>query len=1147
MSTDYSNFFTPRTIHKVYGLKTKHSNSIYGIKSQYAFSELCDFVDRNITSTFLRERMFGNPLPKSYESLGNLSKNAKIFTAESLQSEINWTLLCVREHKNFISLFLEYRKVYENAFLIGDYDAAERWLDKIEKEICYSVWGLENRLLLTEFKESPEAHKTLLSEINKSSKGFFIPSLLHFISNRSEKGLSVSNFDLDLRNSLQRIKGSTAPESREFYYFKVNRFELSKYSYLKEVLTYEGYHSVIDRYLSLLSCLKISISSSKVRPETKLFAAHRVNYLSKKFKDPELTTLASVCFSENKTLIEDGLDLSIIDLYTLGIYDECISKLEQKLLEDPSTFEYYILYVKSFLLSKKEFKLPFETKCFQNNLLNELYQHLNRTIPPYESQIGFQRILHNLHSFSLANAIHKFINDEISPNQNWDKFDFLSLRQNNPELANFFEKGEASKLFLKTLGERYPQSVSIQFETAKFGERFAELLDELNLPLLTKKVEIGKYYLHVENYEKSKAAWKEVMTLALGVTPVFESAIRNLFYTYIENDELNEAISLYVENYIDNNFLTNTFSLVKIKEKIRRNKFKNVAATIDLPLFYTFSKSDENELHLTYEKFNETQRIQKPSDLKIENITDNKIKWVKFLHETCTIDIFKHSIYINGSKDRYEERILVCKTLLWLDSKNESIYKAEINTLTDAIIIQEGLQQLDDSKIYVNEQGLMNFELKEFEGLFNRYKTISNIYKDANKELAMLDLRGGGVRLVSADDVIDGLSKDQFSSDPLRDAFANIFDLITRKFLFSDFGIGAYLSTRIRHGALLGEIRPIFERHNLISQKDNLNNKYNEISFWNDLYSYLDNDELNELQDLLSSFSASVDNIIHNLIKDCLQIKTEDENELGWFDYYFDDTTLAFYAITFRGAKDFNEFIKKAIEALWARTDENLDEIRRKIQTEVKASINDIIQELSRRVQRSFGFRLRELNTSINTCMTDVQNALDKISGWFNRSGSQTSDFTLDRSITIVLQNISHSYTSRRLNVVKNDILDITIKGEYYTHFADLFRIFLDNALKHSDQGVNVINVEIKAEKDKDKLVVTIINFHPNLGSVQEVGDRTKADMSKLSKEGKSGLPKAAKILKSDLRNVFNKYELFTEDNNQFVVKLTISLENLIV
>ena len=60
----------------------------------------------------------------------------------------------------------------------------------------------------------------------------------------------------------------------------------------------------------------------------------------------------------------------------------------------------------------------------------------------------------------------------------------------------------------------------------------------------------------------------------------------------------------------------------------------------------------------------------------------------------------------------------------------------------------------------------------------------------------------------------------EFSKDPQFDIYKDIFYFLRDKFLFSNYGLQQYLSARIRHGVLLGEIRPEFENLNLITEKE---------------------------------------------------------------------------------------------------------------------------------------------------------------------------------------------------------------------------------------------------------------------------------------------------------------------------------------
>ena len=63
--------------------------------------------------------------------------------------------------------------------------------------------------------------------------------------------------------------------------------------------------------------------------------------------------------------------------------------------------------------------------------------------------------------------------------------------------------------------------------------------------------------------------------------------------------------------------------------------------------------------------------------------------------------------------------------------------------------------------------------------------------------------------------------------------FRELFHQVRYAFLYSnEHGLDSYLSVRIRHQTIKGALRSIFERHNLVSEKEN--GVYAEIGFWDE-------------------------------------------------------------------------------------------------------------------------------------------------------------------------------------------------------------------------------------------------------------------------------------------------------------------------
>ena len=88
--------------------------------------------------------------------------------------------------------------------------------------------------------------------------------------------------------------------------------------------------------------------------------------------------------------------------------------------------------------------------------------------------------------------------------------------------------------------------------------------------------------------------------------------------------------------------------------------------------------------------------------------------------------------------------------------------------------------------------------------------------------------------------------------------------------------------------------------------------------------------------------------------------------------------------------------------------------------------------------------------------------------------------------------------------------------------------------------------IYIKINKEDKILIVQIKNDFPDLATFDEVtkNNNRLINLHKLSTEGKSGFHKADKIIRSDLKNETNSYQLFI-DEGRFTIELKISIDNL--
>lgn len=1152
---------------QINGEKKNRNIAYFKLKQSLIYPELCnafDFLTKNIHKT-RTELLIGNPLPKSYSELGKLKERPIIglytdkgLTAVELASEFNLVLIGIRQHKFEINLFLKYKEAYETSLLIGDYENADKQLSKIENEICYSLWSLENRFVLKELSGKASENKEFLSQFNESNDTEGITKYLaHYLSLRAEHSLSINRYFNDLEISLNNLKESDTKEAFQNYYrFKLTFLNHLDFNNYGEIIALDFQHSIIDRYLNITKILTNLLAVSSYLDEEKDkkialkgYLQNRINYLLRKIDDPilyKLKLLSGETLFPAFDIKKSQDEIKIIDNYTSGLYDVVEKELQKLLLTNPTQFDLYVLYIKSLIYQKKSFNPVGNKKSVQNEILNDLFKIISVTTNPDQAALNLLRIANNITSCLLSYGITDFVYFQTQGKKERKLLSRLSYNIANPIIYDVFNEDAEKQNFLNMLSEKFPNSITVEF----FSERLKGLdyliKYEKKIPEGKFKVELARKYQEKNDFINASIEWEFLINNYKDTAPILETAIVNLFQCYLKLEQPNKCIDLFVDSFFYNNHIIDKIEFRELLDKIHSKKFRNVEKGINLPIFYTIVDAGEVETHLAYELFNLSLGIEKPSELLSKISEFDQKKFMYFLEFTCSPKVLMHSTFIENSKERLEERLSIANFIREKDTGNKNIV-SEIKNIQNILVIQQGLIDLDESKIYVNEQGIIENELQDFQAIYERFEIISGI--TGNKKFLWLE--GGKLTTYSSQENTE-MEKIEYSNNPVFDIYMELFNAVKDKFLNSQFGIVAYLSTRIRHGVLVGELRPIFENHQLITLKEGNSSKYRRNNYWDFVYNNFTQSQKEQIQITLSDFASKIDGVIFDLIKKHLQVYRPEINDDGWFNYEFDETELWYHSIVAIKSENFQDFVQGIFGVLWHRTDENLELIRENIQNDILNQFNTYFDELERQIIQQLGEQNSEpIRKSIKDCSTEIQTVIQKISRWFKRSEIKAADFKLSELINIVAEYTSKSSWQKRLLLTREIHFDCNLKGTYKTHFADLIRIFLENIIKHSSENAFELKCKISAVlEEENNLKIIIENEITDKNSIEalrSIWNGNTPDTDKLLNEGKSGYHKAFKILISDLRCSKNQClkTSISEDENLFSVILSIDIKDL--
>lgn len=1116
------------------------ANIVASLKQNDNFNSVTQVVTEMIrTIPKFEKRFWGNMAPKDIHELGG--ERTYFHKPENLRNEINWVILGIKQYQNLIKIFLEYRNVFEHQVLLGEYDKALETLDKVEKEIGVSIWLYESKFLVYELMGNQEKSIFLISNINEakqsrkdkgkhSEENGFITLLLHYLSYRSIKDLSALKYDQELFNNFRRNKTDFQRDYYNYYLFRLNYYVHYNIDNPAIPLIMESPNSIIDRYIVLVQVLQ----SAFLKEEYNDIILSRAQYLYKLTSD--LALLPFIYMKQPELVHDEYFDkkyIQIVDSYYKGDYYDVISKCKSYIQTDSSNFDVYIFYCNSLSFAGNGYSPIYLNQSPINQICRKIYDAINEkdnSSPLY----NLYQLNKNLYGFTIANGLDYFVKEENNFSKS-DNLKLLSIRCFDPLFSNIFEEQNKALSYLENGINHIGSSISIEHQIRRVKK---EITPESVIVDYIADTDNAKVFFYNEEYDQSYSSWIAILEKNRYSNPVSQMAIKYAFDCLVKLEKYQEAIALFVDEYIKNPISIKKADVNPFINLLKQKKYKNIKRTIELPIFVGLNSRQDTDKSFILQSFCEYYDVKKPSELFEEITYLDQRKIEAFFYVIVSEDILRHYVYINSTQESLEEQQKILGHLINMQTERETLYKKMLDEVFEELIVYKGTKKMDESKIYANDQAIIKYELKDIEGLYDRFMTQYNLLESGPSILVIDNFYVPNMNKNSEATLL--ATEVKYTDNAIHQVAYSLYDAVRDKFLFSKFGLGTYLSTRIRHGVLEGELRSDFVVHNLVLNKEN--EKYVNNEHWRRTYG-LDQKTNGELYQILSDFSEQVDNLINVFKSEVLQIKVE-ECQKGFFNYCIDPETLSLDALKIGiTAKNSDEFCQLIMKHLWQITERNLQNIRHYIKTELSNTFHTLLGELMTKLSvTTFDHIHHDISTSINDARTSINQKLLKIEGWFHIQESKFEDFKLDELIKIVWESTSKFYPKIPHECEFTISANKTIKAAYGIHFVDILRIFLTNMFKYSP---SYSGFQIKANIDNEILTFTFENeIDQDEKTLVEKFEQIMNSQGKLLLEGGSGLVKAQKIVKYDLGDVDNSVKIKVE-NEKCIASVEINLQNL--
>ncbi len=1060
-------------------------------------------------------------------------KPSVFFKPYSIVSELNWALSYMNGHWTKLKWFSEMKLEFEHLFLLGKYDECDNILSEIKDKIGVSLWYYDMKCVLLEYQGNRKENIEYISEILESCQNNrnYIPYLIYNLHKRSSRRLSPYKFDEDLNSLYKKNKTDLHEDYYKYILYRLNYYNQYDKLDLSLPIMFESLSSLVDRYLIMVSVIKTGIMMNV--DEGALISKAR--YIYNKTGDKSLYPIKAYCGDKLPENYYNMSFIKVLDSYYSGDYKQCKDIAAKLIYQDPSLFDAYVFYCRALIYLEQGYETPPSIKDISpaGEICMKVYNILTYSDVD-DNKYSLYQMTKNLYSFGIAALIDTFVKVEANEIV-YEKMKYFHIFHFDPIFSRIWNNTDKALSYLKNNKNVFEGSIACHIWEKRIKN---ELVEGKALPKHILEPISIEYYFNKGKYSNAYEHCERLYNSAEKYVPIRQKAVSKMIESLCREKKLQEAINTYVMYYIKD---LPSVSKVDTKTLIRclqDNLYEGIRRNIDLIIFVSLTCQDTVDKSFVLFELCEVKGVNVPSELinkiSVDRHGINKVElFFSLMNDDETL---RHYINIDSYKERLNERKKILQYLISLNTSKKEYYQNLLKKVDDSLLVYNLSHKLDESKIYANDEAIINYKLTEIDGLYSRYRILLDTVIEQRKEIFVVDISGASFFDNEDNYEKETNSKISISSNGLYEVFYNLYVEIKEQFLNSDYGLVAYLSTRVRHGELETMLRPEMAQRNLILSIRN--KKYTQDKYWTETY----NLGLNEQQIVnkaLIGFSSDFDNAVTNLIKQKLQIWDKSQKPEGLFDYEVTETEIACKAIEIglllKTVKDDRiSFCQLMLKWLWEKTEVNLARIREYIDTKFINSILHSIAQMESTIRDEMpdGYAKTEILSQIRSAREAINMKIQKVSKWFTVSQPKIEDVDF-KAVSHQIYNsvrLSHTHcvTDNQLSI-RGDTFKI--KSNYVIHYADIIRNVIYNMFEHGvDAPDGKRHFELNIDINNDEIIINFVNdTDRNADELNTLFDQKIKEGKSVFGEGGSGIAKVNKILKRDLGNIDNLISMVAE------------------
>ncbi len=1085
--------------------------------------------------TWLRSlRSGGYPIvtPASPHHLAEIQRLRALSPVDALQ-ELSWFHATIAPHAAAITKFVAIKQALPRLILESRYDEALTLLDEVASNFGFSLWYIHKRIALLQTHSGPNAQRQWVEHLKDQCKtGDSLAFIIAYYGQRSEDSTVASIYTKRLAShiGLQAV----APDLKLHLNYHLLHTLPQKPDELLTLLRVEECSDLIDYYETFIAIAQHAVAQNLTQLTTPF--AQVLPSLSVAITDPRLNKLTAISCGDTSWLDTVPLrDIVPDNALIMGNYELALETSQRRIIAKPDDTGAWFVYAScpeapSTWAGSQSVVQTLRAEC------TAIAQERDEFHEAVADLAKLRLVLADMPFFA---AIDKFYMQEAGSEPILNDAAAMLAFLRSPYLEIDWCQGTADvEIFSRYLAERYGASEpTIVYQLIRNHATPSGKAAGSNLWTLL---------LDLEMYYRG-GAFEDVLTGLSGLPkePRWRRYSNRLSaWCLLQLAREAEAIDLIAAWGILQPKAMLAMPITKAarllcNEDLRLRLASKLSTPILLDIYAKHVASNLESLrHFAYEDLLAAQGIDRPSQLRGYSERFDRAQLIYYLRYVCVPEVMAPSHAFEKLEQVFDERFAICALLSELDPDNQSAYAEEAGEIKRAGMIRRAIRVADQSKISIDVPAIRRWAENSVADTYARYQSARSITRDDSEKI----LREAFVESL-ATRTLPAVLSDVPNTEAYRLLTQAADDVVGELMTGSQYGLEAFLSIKVRHGTLTGQLRQPVQDYQLVTQRAAGSLSYQSNTAWLNQFGGMEEGKLRRLDKAFSTFSQQYDELIEDLRTQRIQI-AGGSTPHGLFTYTLDTVDVhALYEATGPGVP-FERFFDACLAIFWTKADRSLARVRDYLETEVKQRLRQLFETLVTAVDGTgLGPIVSNLRSAVLNASADTLRVVDRIRDWFRVVESiEAFEMTARDLITVALQVVTsfHRAFSPVLSVVAPDV---PLAG---TFMSDALLILFDNVRKHS--GMDCPRLNVTVSYDNGILTTAVANELADRNSTLNKTqiEKSRSDISSgryrsgVSREGGSGLNKLANLIELSGLDPREHLVFHLKEPNEFVVTFDV-------